>query len=184
MGDEYNRAEAEAYGLGYAMNVPRGGYSDTQGMYNFLNPTPPSVREARRLVEKFDENFPQVKEMGQKMRTNEDLITEAENLRQQAERLEEIAAQRERYGEDPFRNGTVLKVDMKYRTGNRSYAYAVIKVGGKFYLSGRMSGPSTMDLNVITTADHSRGYTWEQFVAWLAQGDATVWQASGLKQVL
>jgi hypothetical protein len=119
-----------------------------------------------------------VLEMETDMRTNEEILTEAENLRRQAERLEEIAAERGRYGADPFKNGTVLKVDMKYRTGNRSYAYAVIKVGGRFYLSGRMSGPSTLD------TPHSSGYTWDNFVAWLAQGDATVWQATGLKQVL
>jgi hypothetical protein len=121
--------------------------------------------------------FP-VQDRGEKMRTNDELIAEAENLRQQAERLEEIADQRGKYGTDPFKNGTVLKVDMKYRTGNRSYAYAVVKVGGRFYLSGRMSGPSTI------SEPTGAGYSWDNFVAWLAQGDATVWQATGLKQVL
>lgn len=122
------------------------------------------------------------REMEMDMRTSEDLLTEAENLQQQAARLVEIAEQRGKYGADPFKNGTVMKVDMKYRTGTRSYAYAVIKIGGKFYLSGRMGVGS--DVNVVATANSSRGYTWENFVAWLAQGDATVWQATGLKQVL
>lgn len=125
--------------------------------------------------------FP-TQEERQRMRTSEDLITEAENLRQQAERLEEIASQRSKYGEDPFKNGTVLKIDMKYRTGTRSYAYAVIKVGGHFYLSGRMSTAAGAD--AVATGDAARGFTWEQFVAWLAQGDATVWQAKSLTQVL
>jgi len=120
---------------------------------------------------------------GEMMRTSQDLITEAENLRQQAERLEAIAEQRAKYGEDPFKNGTVLKVDMKYRTGNRSYAYAVIKVGGRFYLSGRMSAIGTGS-SMPATSDASRGLTWENFVAWLAQGDATVWRARSLEQVL
>lgn len=112
------------------------------------------------------------------MKTNEQLLTEAEQLREQALHLERVAAEREKYGTDPFKNGTVLKVDMKYRTGNRSYAYAVIKIAGRFYLSGKM-GAQPDDLRSAVG-----GMTWENFVAWLAQGDATVWRAKSLEQVL
>jgi hypothetical protein len=149
------------------LSIPRGGIQ-----------FPTTQELAKDLDEKFNEMFSQVKEMGQKMKSSQELISEAENLRQQAERLEQIAEQRAKYGEDPFKNGTVFKVDMKYRDSNRSYAYAVIKVGGKFYLSGRMSGPSTIG------GGTANGYTWENFVAWLAQGDATVWRARQLEQVL
>jgi hypothetical protein len=109
------------------------------------------------------------------MRTNEQLLAQAKAKREEAEQLERIASERDKYGEDSFKNGTVLKVDMKYRTGNRSYAYAVIKIAGRFYLSGQMGA---------TTHDANDGMTWDNFVAWLAQGDATVWRAKQLEQVL
>lgn len=109
------------------------------------------------------------------MRKTEDILAEAENLRQQAERLEQIAEERGKYDTDPFKNGTVLKIDMKYRTGNRSYSYAAIKIGGRFYLTGKMGG---------VLAPLTQGKTWDEFVSWLAQGDATVWQARSLQQVL
>lgn len=115
----------------------------------------------------------------QKMKTNNELLSEAENLRLQAERLEQIAAQREKYGDDPFKNGAVLKVDMKYRDTHRTYAYGVVKTAGRFWLSGRLI-PQTG----VTAVPINAGWTWEQFVAWLAQGDATVWRARGLEQVL
>lgn len=116
------------------------------------------------------------------MKTNEQLLTEAEQLREQALHLERVAAERENYGADPFKNGTVLKVDMKYRSGNRSYAYAVIKIGGRFYLSGRMGTGSNG--SITSDGRAASGMTWDNFVAWLAQGDATVWRAKGLEQVL
>lgn len=118
-----------------------------------------------------------------KMRTSEDLLSEAENLRLQAERLEQIADQRAKYGDDPFKNGAVLKIDMKYReegrARGRSYSYSVIKTAGRFWLSGRL-----IPQNGVTAVSPNTGWTWEQFVAWLAQGDATVWRAKGLEQVL
>jgi hypothetical protein len=117
---------------------------------------------------------------GEKMKTNTQLATEAEQLRAEAERLEQILAAREEYGDDPFKNGAVLKVDMKYRGTTRSYAYAVIKTAGKFWLSGKLARTG------VATAEDAQptGMTWEQFVGWLSQGDATVWQAGGLRQVL
>jgi hypothetical protein len=115
------------------------------------------------------------REMETSMRTNEDIMAEAQALRDKAEQLERITEERDKYGEDPFKNGTILKVEMRYRTGSRrSFAYAVIKVAGRFYLSGKMGG----------TSHDQVGYSWENFVAWLAQGDATVWRAKQLEQVL
>jgi hypothetical protein len=109
---------------------------------------------------------------------DEYILTQAEELRAEAERLEKIVTEREKYGADPFKNGTVLKVEMRYRTGSRrSFAYAVVKVAGKFYLTGKLIQARTTD------SDAASGFTWEQFVAWLSQGDATVWQAKNLQQV-
>lgn len=119
---------------------------------------------------------------GIRMKTNEQLLTEANRLREEAERLETIAEQRNDYGADPFKNGTVLKIDMKYRTGRQSYTYGAIKIAGRFYLTGKVQAKPT-----FLGEDHSdvaRGWTWENFVAWLAQGDATVWKAGKLEQVL
>lgn len=115
---------------------------------------------------------------GKQMRNDQEILTQAEELRAEADRLEKIVAEREKYGDDPFKNGSVLKVDMRYRTGSRrSFAYAVIKVGGKFYLTGKLVNART------SGSDTASGFTWEQFVAWLSQGDATVWQAGSLKQI-
>jgi len=112
------------------------------------------------------------------VQNDQDILTQAEELRAEADRLEKIVAEREKYGADPFKNGDVLKVDMRYRTGSRrSFAYGVVKVAGKFYLTGRLVNANT------NGSDTARGFTWEQFVAWLSQGDATVWQARALKQV-
>lgn len=145
--------------------------------------TYPTLDEARQHVKNFKEAYPSVQDWfeqtkeGKHMRNTQDLLTEAEELRDQAARLEKIAAERDKYGEDPFKNGTVLKVDMKYRTSPRSFAYGVVKVGGKFYLTGKLVNAHT------TGSDTAAGFTWEQFVAWLSQGDATVWQAKNLQQV-
>lgn len=161
MGDEYDQAEAD--------------YWENQEEYEFELELCCYVGDAE------DSLLGLTPITGGKMRTDQDLRTQAEELRAEAERLERIVAEREKYGEDPFKNGTVLKVDMKYRSGNRSYTYAVIKIGGRFYLSGRMMGQSTLtSVNTPTSA----GYTWGNFVAWLAQGDATVWRAKSLEQVL
>lgn len=181
MGDEYDRAEDEYWALGYAQNAPRGGaqvrlettsHGVTGGYFDWsdVNTLMPEMSITRGGIQ-----FPQRE--NDDMRSNEDILAEAEAMRLEAERLERMVTEREKYGADPFKNGTVLKVDMRYRTGNRSYAYAVIKIAGKFYLSGRIGSNMSVDTK-------TGGMTWENFVAWLSQGDATVWQAGGLKQVL
>jgi hypothetical protein len=168
-----------------AADVPRGRIDDEKWFVDVMDKFKmtrggiqfPTREEASHLVEKFNETFPRVKEMGQRMRTTEEILAEAEEHRLQAERLEQIAEQRAKYGEDPFKNGTVLKIEMKYRTGRMSYTYGVIKIGGKFYFSGKMG-------NAAEEGQRATGKTWEQFVAWLSQGDATVWRARSLEQVL
>jgi hypothetical protein len=145
----------------------------------------PTRKEAKQFVSDFEEAYPtflgwviRKKAEETAMRNDQDILTQAEELRAEAERLEKIVAEREKYGADPFKNGTVLKVEMRYRTGTgRSFAYGVVKVAGKFYLTGKLINANTVG------SDAARGFTWEQFVAWLSQGDATVWQAKSLTQV-
>lgn len=174
----------EHYALMPKIRVARGGIR-----FGAASPSPTGSPvllnrdQALGLVKSFQEAYPSVQDWfeqtkeGKHMRNTQDLLTEAEELRDQAAQLEKIARERDKYGDDPFKNGTVLKVDMKYRTSPRSFAYGVVKVGGKFYLTGKLVNAHT------TGSDTAAGFTWEQFVAWLSQGDATVWQAKSLQQV-
>jgi hypothetical protein len=174
MGDEYDYAEAAYWQEQTENAIAKSQLSINRDGIQWASDSP-TVDEAQQLVSKFNEAFPRVKERANKMRTKEQLLADAKAKRDEADQLERIATERDKYGTDPFKNGTMLRVDMKYRTGNRSYAYAVIKVAGRFYLSGRMGA---------TTHDANSGMTWDNFVAWLAQGDATVWRAKQLEQVL
>lgn len=203
MGDEYEAAEAayweseasnhqhygaaiprEHYALMPEIRVARGGIRFGAASPSVTgSPVLLNRDQAMGLVRSFQKAYPSVQDWfeqtkeGKHMRNTQDLLNEAEELRDQAAQLEKIAAERDKYGEDPFKNGTVLKVDMKYRTSPRSFAYGVVKVGGKFYLTGKLVNAHT------TGSDTAAGFTWEQFVAWLSQGDATVWQAKNLQQV-
>jgi len=188
MGDEYDRAEAEYWSGDYG--IPRSHYelmpsiSINRGGIQFpLQTTSPTVSGALDIVKTFETSYPSFHEWAiakeNPVRATEDILAEAKAMRAEADRLERIASEREKYGVDPFKNGTVLKVDMRYRTGNRSYSYAVIKAGNRYYLSGRMSGDT-----ITAAGEVSRGMTWDNFVAWLAQGDATVWRARQLERVL
>lgn len=182
MGDEYDAAEA-AYWNGetdvgsefweqeaflhreYGAGIPRDHYSMM-----------PAISVKRGGIQ-----FPMAEKIAKELevKNDQEILTQAEELRAEADRLEKIVAEREKYGSDPFKNGDVLKVDMRYRTGSRrSFAYGVVKVAGKFYLTGRLfhAAPGM-------TESPQSGWTWETFVAWLSQGDATVWQARALKQI-
>lgn len=174
----------EHYALMPEIRVARGGIRFGAASPSLTgSPGPIHRDQAMGLVRSFQEAYPSVQDWfeqtkeGKHMRSTQDLLTEAEELRDQAAKLEKIAAEREKYGEDPFKNGTVLKVEMKYRTSPRSFTYGVVKGGGKFYLTGKLVNART------TGSDTAAGFTWEQFVAWLSQGDATVWQAKNLQQV-
>jgi hypothetical protein len=197
MGDEYDAAETTYLNGEWNEEVDTfmgDEYDDTPQPRSFVNPRGLSrAQQATQNERDFGTIYPLIPVISvqrdgiqwpthderQNMRTSDELRTEAENLRLQAERLEEIAAQRAKYGEDPFKNGTVLKIDMKYRDTARTYAYGAVKTAGRYWLSGRL-----IPQNGVITASINTGWTWEQFVAWLAQGDATVWQAMSLRQVL
>lgn len=171
MGDEYDAAEAV-----YWNSQPRS-FLNPRGRVEF-NAASSAVTGAgvypHYCLTPEVHNTPE----GTNMQNDQDILTQAEELRAEADRLEKIVAEREKYGVDPFKNGTVLKVEMRYRTGSRrSFAYGVVKVAGKFYLTGKLIQARTAG------SDTASGFTWEQFVAWLSQGDATVWQAKSLQQV-
>lgn len=174
---EYGAAiPREHYRMMPEISIKRGGVQ-----FNAASPSvsgAPTIIQSLDMVRTFETNYPAFTEYakGVQMQNDQDLLTQAEELRDQAAKLERIVAEREKYGDDPFKNGTILKVEMRYRTGSRrSFTYGVVKVGGKFYLSGKLGQP--------TSVAQGLGWTWEQFVAWLSQGDATVWQAKSLVQV-
>ena len=122
------------------------------------------------------------------MQTVADLEAKREAALAEAQRLEEAIKAREAYGDkDPFKNGVVLKVEMRYPPSRTTYTYAVIKIAGRFWLSGRMqvtAGGGIANGTVVELDGKRNGWTWDNFVAWLAHGDATVWRATGLEQVL
>jgi hypothetical protein len=125
---------------------------------------------------------------GSEMQTIEQLQAKAQAAREEAEKLEAAIAARAAYGDkDPFKNGTIFKVEMRYRSSKATYTYAVIKIAGRYWLTGKVQQTRTF-LGVTDDATELEGkrvgWTWDNFVAWLAQGDATVWRAKELEQVL
>ena len=54
--------------------------------------------------------------------------------------IEREALKQERFGEDKFKNGTVLRWDQNYRTDThehtRTYSFVAIKAAGRWYTSG------------------------------------------------
>jgi hypothetical protein len=117
-----------------------------------------------------------------KMKTVQDLQAERDEALARADELAKVIEQREKLGADPFKNGSVLKVEMRYPPSRTTYTYAVIKIAGKFWLSGKMQQNTAT--NIGSEIEGKRvGWTWENFIAWLAQGDASVWQAQNLEQI-
>lgn len=118
------------------------------------------------------------------VKTVEQLKQERADAIAEAERLDRIIAQRDKLGSDPFKNGNILKVEMRYPPSRTTYTYAVIKIAGRFWLSGKMQSSTPVTSLSDEVEGKKIGWTWENFVAWLAQGDASVWQATYLEQVL
>lgn len=120
------------------------------------------------------------------MQTIEQLEAKRNAALAEAERYAEAIAARDRYGvKDPFKNGTVLKVEMRYNSGNTTYTYGVIKIASRYWLSGKVQHDHPNGVSDASEfAGRRAGWTWENFVAWLAAGDATVWRAKELEQVL
>jgi len=122
------------------------------------------------------------------MQTKEQLQAKAQAAREEAERYEAALAAREVYGDkDLFKNGTIFKVEMRYRSSKATYTYAVIKIAGRYWLTGKVQAGDWIAAGqgeALQLEGRRSGWTWENFVAWLAQGDATVWRAKELEQVL
>lgn len=185
VGYDHDDAEDAAYIAGYYRDMP----TRKNRMYGFLDPDPklfkkepttsPSYDNAVLMAEAFGASYPKLKEYAE-MKQNEDILAEAQKLRDQAEELERRVAQREKYGADPFKNGEILKVEMKYRGTRITYTYAVVKTAGRFWLTGKLMGREAIESGSPVTS----GWTWDHFVAWLAQADASVWRAERLSKVL
>lgn len=116
------------------------------------------------------------------MKTMAELEREREAKQRELDELDRRINTRTAYGDDPFRNGDILKIMMTYPSGGGSYTYACVKARGRFYLTGRVQAKRTFIGPDFT--DIENGWTWEHFVAWLAAGDASVWRVSKLEKVL
>lgn len=132
----------------------------------------------------FHHDFPTAhypkKDEDEKMKTINELQAERDAALAEAEKLNAVIEQREKMGTDPFKNGAILKVEMRYPRSRTTYTYAVIKIAGRFWLTGKMQQRD----GVFAELDGKRnGWGWENFIAWLAQGDASVWQAQNLEQI-
>lgn len=118
------------------------------------------------------------------MRTREQLEREREARQRELDELDRRIAARDGYGDDPFKNGDIIKVIMTYPpTDAKAYTYAVVKAAGLFYLTGRVQRTS-LNAELSEIDGRRTGWKWDQFVAWLAAGDASVWRASKLERIL
>lgn len=70
----------------------------------------------------------------------------------QIERYSEQLAQLDRFGEDDFEDGDVLRFDKKFHQRGQVYSYAAIKANGLWYTTGPNS---------------PKAYTWDELVQFL-----------------
>lgn len=77
-----------------------------------------------------------------------------EIVRNRIKELEEEYEKLNKWGDDDFANGTVLKFKAQYNEGGKFYTFAALKVAYKWYITS----PSLNDA----------GYTWDEFVEFLA----------------
>jgi hypothetical protein len=112
-----------------------------------------------------------------------ELERERETKQRELDELDRRINTRTAYGDDPFRNGDILKVMMTYPSGGGSYTYVALKAAGRFYLTGKIQR-TILNQEMSETDARRMGWTWEQLVAWLAAGDASVWRVSKLEKVL
>lgn len=118
----------------------------------------------------------------QVIKTKEELTKERERLAAELTRVEEKIDSRNRYGDDPFKNGDMLKIMMTFPTGGGSYTYAAVKARGRYYLTGRVQTTRTF-LGEDDTAVRN-GWSYEQFISWLASSeDARVWRVKAIERI-
>lgn len=86
-----------------------------------------------------------------------------EFIEKQIEILTEKLAKLDRFGEeDPFDDGAVIQFEKQFGNG-RLYSYAAIRADGLWYTTGPRS---------------PKGYTWEDFTQFLADGVDEIWVAA------
>lgn len=61
------------------------------------------------------------------------------------------------YGTDPHDEGTVIKFERRFKLSAKTYNYAAIKAGGKWYVTGGAESPQRV--------------TWDEFLLWLVGSD-------------
>jgi hypothetical protein len=82
-----------------------------------------------------------------------------ELLKRETDRLAELKlAMVDRFGDDEYDDGTVVRFQKKFTADGHPYLYAAIKAGGKWYLTGK----------------EQSGLTWGQFVLFLVGGECMV----------
>lgn len=70
-------------------------------------------------------------------------VASASKLRQAIASLADQLAEVEKFGEDEYKNGTVLTFKLKYAESPRWFTYAAVKADGRWWLTGRHSTPFT-----------------------------------------
>ena len=82
-----------------------------------------------------------------------------EVARRQVDKLADLKLQMiNKFGDDEYDDGTVVRFQKKFTADGHAYMYAAIKAAGKWYLTGKEQG----------------GLTWEQFVMFLVGGECMV----------
>jgi hypothetical protein len=155
--------------LGYGYD----GYDD--GHYDFVRDFP--AFSVRRGGIQFKTRGPEVT-----VKTKDELMRERDRIAAELLNIEAKLDSRERYGEDPFHNGDMLKIQISFPGGGGTYTYAAVRARSKFYLTGRIQSTRTF-LGSDDTAV-TRGWTYDQLVSWLATAeDARVWRVAKVERV-
>jgi len=116
------------------------------------------------------------------IKTKDELTRERDRLTAELLRIDEKIQSRERYGEDPFKNGDILKIQITFTGGGGSYTYVAVKARGRYFMSGRAQQVRTF----LGTHDEPTpaGWTYTQLVSWLASAeDASVWRVKNVERV-
>ena len=92
-----------------------------------------------------------------------------ERLRRQINYLYDEIEKRERFPEDNFKEGTVIKYRKRFTPGGINYRYAAIKVNGLWFTTGPRS---------------PKGYTWDELTEWMDDGVQKIRVATGWTRIL
>jgi hypothetical protein len=151
------------------------GYGDAEESYDFVRDFPTfSVRRGGIRHETKGSTMP--------VKTKDELARERDRLAAELAQVDERIKSRDRFGHDPFLNGDMLKIQITFPGGGGTYTYAAVKARGRYFLTGRIQSTRTF-LGADDTAV-TRGWTYDQFVAWLASADdARVWRVAKVERI-